>query len=92
MDNKDASRLKSLGSFIFFETVEQTSKNVIQTYHKEPFSRGKVVGVQEEYSNLQTGTEIIYITDKATPLGLGYAKNIYVIRYEDIITICLPDV
>jgi hypothetical protein len=88
--SQDTNKLKSLGSFIFFELLEQESSSaILKISSKEPFSRGKVVGVQEEYSNLQTGTNIIYLTEKASPLGLGYPKNIYVIRYDDIVSIIL---
>ena len=86
---QETNKLKSLGSFVFFEAVELKSSSSIQIAHKEPFGFGKVVGVQEEYSNLQTGTNIIYLVDKASPLGLGYPKNIFVIRYDDIVSICL---
>jgi hypothetical protein len=91
MDYNDTNKLKALGSFVIFEKLEGAQKTSIKLVHQEPYSKGKVVGTQETYSSLPTGTEILYITERASPLGLGYSPYIFVVRYDDIISMCLPD-
>jgi len=85
---EDVTKLKSLGGFVIFERLEVQAKTTLKVIHKEAFSKGEVVGIQDQYSNLPSGTKIIYITEKASLLGLDYSPNIFVIRYEDIIAIC----
>ena len=85
---EEVNKLKSLGGFVILERLESQAKTTLKVIHKEAFSKGKVVGIQDQYSNLPSNTEVIYITEKASQLGLDYPANVFVIRYEDIIAIC----
>ncbi len=90
MDYNDVSKVKATGHYVVFEKIDGAQKTSIKLVHQEPYSKGRVVGVREEYSEFQNGSEIIYITEAASPLGLGYSPYLFVIRYEDIISVCLP--
>jgi len=58
---EEVNKLKSLGGFVILERLESQAKTTLKVIHKEAFSKGKVVGIQDQYSNLPSNTEVIYI-------------------------------
>ena len=84
----EVGSLKALGSFVIIKRLENPSRSSLQVVGKEGFSRGLVVGVRDEFSNLQPGIEIIYITNSASTLGLSFPSDLFVVTYDNIVAIC----